>query len=68
MSNDINKAVKDLIKALEVGTYSNERQNLCELLYKLGIKSAKHHGIRFGEALGIESIYAITKRLKFDLK
>lgn len=70
MSNtkqDIDAAIKDLIKALEVGMYepNSPRYRLERLLSKLGVKSARR-GLEFGAALQMESLSATLNNVTFD--
>lgn len=64
---DIDAAIKDLIKALEVGMYEPDspRYKLERLLSKLGIKSARK-GLEFGAALQMESLSATLSSVTFD--
>lgn len=67
-TSPIDKSIKDLIRALEVGMY-NPRSPYSDLIYllcKLEIKEAARGSLTFGAALKMESLEAVLKEVKFD--
>ena len=67
---EVQKALKELTKALEVGMYGFDTpyHKLINLLVKLGIKNAQYgqYGqLTFGAALEVESLATVLKQVKF---
>lgn len=66
---EVQKALKELTKALEVGMYGFDTpyHKLINLLVKLGIKNAQYGQLTFGAALEVESLATVLnlKQVKF---
>lgn len=67
---EVQQALKDLTKALEVGMYGYDTpyHKLINLLIKLNIKNAEYGRLTFGKALEIESLTAVLQNISFRNK
>lgn len=65
----VQQAIKELTAALEHGFYGTNptpTTRLCEVLGRLGIKSAKQGPLTVGAALKIESLSSVLQQATFD--
>lgn len=63
----LQKMVRELEEQLYIGEKTYAKRKLCNLLGKLGIKSARPHaGLQSGAPLQVESLDATLKQVTFD--